>query len=238
MQARQLLQGLRAALHAVDSRLVAFRRSDGLADQLRAADHFTSAWKSPCRWMGSLPLSEVSPAANMSATELASSRRHQPAHPAQHHATAAVSICTAVGLRVSAAVRQQARWHAGLHTASSRLSADGASSTDPAQGGQPAPGFNPLQMSPATLAGTIGSPTAAVPQPVASAAAASEPRRARAIARNLSISPQKLNDFATVIRRMHVQDAVLQCRYSVKKAAKIVEKARACCDIDQLHRPP
>ncbi len=53
------------------------------------------------------------------------------------------------------------------------------------------------------------------------------PRRARAIARNLKISPQKLNDFAAVVRRMHVQDAVLQCRYSVKKAATIVEKARA-----------
>ncbi len=231
MQARQLLQGLRAALQAVESRSVALRRSDGLACQLRAADHCGSAWESPCRWMGSLQLLEVSPAANRSVAGFAINQRHQPAQLAQHQATAAVSVCRSAGVRVSPAVAQQATRHASLHTASSRRSADGASSSDPAQGRQPVPGINPLQMSPAAVAGTIGSPAAAVPQPAASAAAASEPRRARAIARNLSISPQKLNDFATVIRRMHVQDAVLQCRYSVKKAAKIVEKARACRDV-------
>ena len=232
MQARQLLQGLRAALQAVDSRSVALRRSDGLVCQLQAADHCGSAWELPCRWMGSLRLSEILPAVKRGGfAELASNQGHQLVHLAQHQATAAVSVCRPVGVRLSAAVAQQAPWQAGLHTASSRLSADGAASTDSAQGRQPVPGINPLQMSPAAVAGTVGSPAAAVPQPVASAAAAGEPRRARAIARNLSISPQKLNDFATVIRRMHVQDAVLQCRYSVKKAAKIVEKARPRRDL-------
>ncbi len=82
-----------------------------------------------------------------------------------------------------------------------------------------------MQMVPSAVA---GSP---LTQPATDAAGARAflvaPRRARAIARNLKISPQKLNDFAAVVRRMHVQDAVLQCRYSVKKAATIVEKARA-----------
>ena len=234
MQTRQLLQGLRAALHAIDSRLVALTRSEGLACQLRAADHVGSAWQSPCIWLESPPLMDVPPAANRGFAKVATTQQYQPAHLAQHQASAAFGVCRTVGLRVSAAVVQHATWHAGLHTASSRLSADAGSSTDPAQGRQPLPGINPLQMSPETLTGAIGSPAAAVPQPAASAAAASEPRRARAIARKLSISPQKLNDFATVIRRMHVQDAVMQCRYSVKKAAKIVEKARARCAVDAL----
>ena len=89
--------------------------------------------------------------------------------------------------------------------------------------------MNPLQQSPAAggLEGAEqGSALSAIPQPAATAAGPEGVRRARAIARNLKISPQKLNDFARVIRHMRVDDAIMQCRYSVKKASKIVETVR------------
>ena len=224
MRARQLLQALRAALHAFDSPLVVLSRQSGDVRQLQAAHYGCSAWGCPQRHLGS-PQAMPIPAATRAFTQLASSQQLHPAHLAQHQTAAAASVGrVAVARSVITSVVQQAPWHAGLHTTPIDLSASGGSSTDPAQGRQSAPGINPLQMSPGTMA--TGSPAASVPQPAASAAAAAEPRRARAIARNLKISPQKLNDFAAVVRRMHVQDAVLQCRYSVKKAAKIVEKAR------------
>lgn len=45
------------------------------------------------------------------------------------------------------------------------------------------------------------------------------------MARNLAISPQKLNDFAKVVRGLHVEDALIQCAVSPKKAARLVHKA-------------
>lgn len=42
--------------------------------------------------------------------------------------------------------------------------------------------------------------------------------------RKTHISPQKLNDFARVLRRLHVEDALIQCEVSPKKAARICRK--------------
>ena len=42
--------------------------------------------------------------------------------------------------------------------------------------------------------------------------------------RKTHISPQKLNDFARLLRRLHVEDALIQCEVSPKKAARICRK--------------
>ena len=47
---------------------------------------------------------------------------------------------------------------------------------------------------------------------------------ARAVLRKTHISPQKLNDFARLLRRLHVEDALIQCEVSPKKAARICRK--------------
>jgi hypothetical protein len=52
-------------------------------------------------------------------------------------------------------------------------------------------------------------------------------RTARAVQRGIRMSPKKLNLFMPVIRRRHIQDALAQCRASVKKAARLSEKVRA-----------
>lgn len=48
--------------------------------------------------------------------------------------------------------------------------------------------------------------------------------KAGAKLRGIRISPKKLNHFAKVIRRMHVEDALAQCQVSVKKAARFCAK--------------
>ncbi|KAK9801352.1 hypothetical protein WJX73_008952 [Symbiochloris irregularis] len=59
-------------------------------------------------------------------------------------------------------------------------------------------------------------------------AATSAPRDyARAVLRGTQISPKKLNYFAAVIRRLHVDDALSQCELSPLKAAKICHKVLA-----------
>lgn len=93
----------------------------------------------------------------------------------------------------------------------------------------PSPGANPLQQSPAVLVPEAISESSQFDEDVVQQGdvpdGESGPRQTRAIARNMKISPQKLNDFARVIRHMRVDDAIMQCRYSVKKASKIVESA-------------
>ncbi len=82
-------------------------------------------------------------------------------------------------------------------------------------------GINPLQQMPGPAG--AASPLSFVPE---GAAAGSDARRtARAFARNLHISPRKLNMFASLIRGLHVEDALIQCRVSVKKSAKMCEVA-------------
>ena len=51
-----------------------------------------------------------------------------------------------------------------------------------------------------------------------------EARDARAISRNIAISPRKLNAFVDVVRGLSIQDALIQCRMHPKKAAGICEK--------------
>ena len=47
---------------------------------------------------------------------------------------------------------------------------------------------------------------------------------AQAILRGASISPKKLNRFAAVVRGLHVEDALIQCKTSPQKAAKMCHR--------------
>lgn len=78
-------------------------------------------------------------------------------------------------------------------------------------------GINPLQQAPAPLSdrragggGDPDGPDAAL--------------QARAVLRGVAISPRKLNMFAKVLRGLHVDDALIQCRLHPKKSARICEK--------------
>lgn len=77
---------------------------------------------------------------------------------------------------------------------------------------------NPLQQTPAPLSARI---------PVdgeTSARDGNEALTARAILRNVAISPQKLNDFTRILRGLHIEDALIQCQVHPKKSAQICEK--------------
>ncbi|EFN53873.1 hypothetical protein CHLNCDRAFT_136009 [Chlorella variabilis] len=94
-----------------------------------------------------------------------------------------------------------------------------------AEGASPA--MNPLQQAPTPAGGAAAAAAGASPlgpAPV-SLAGGEVSTLARAIARGISISPHKLNDFAKVVRGLPIQDALIQCRMSPKKSAKLVEKA-------------
>ena len=228
MRARQLLQGLRASLYSLESRVFPVSWPNAEAGQQRAADHCRSLLGTCGQCSGPSNSAQTSSRARSCLSQLPLSQQNQQLLIRQHHAGAAATArWPASGCALPPSM-QEAPGRSCFHTAAGRLSADAGSSPDQPQSRQPAQGMNPLQMVPGTVAAAQGSPAASVPQPAGDAAGGGQPRRARAIARNLKISPQKLNDFAVVVRRMHVQDAVLQCRYSVKKASTIVEKARAC----------
>ncbi|KAL4440559.1 hypothetical protein ABPG75_003560 [Micractinium tetrahymenae] len=84
--------------------------------------------------------------------------------------------------------------------------------------------MNPLQQAPAPAASSpLGAP--GVPFGMVPLVDSEANMTSRAVARGLAISPQKLNDFAKVVRGLHVEDALIQCSISPKKAAKLVEKA-------------
>ncbi len=120
----------------------------------------------------------------------------------------------------SAAGCSPASTHRGLATSAARLQ-DGAPAGGAATpAATPPEGVNPLQALPGVGGGNPLS--GAVP-------AAGGPARdpiARAILRNTKISPQKLNDFARIVRRLHVDEAIVQCQISIKKAAKLVQNVR------------
>ena len=69
-------------------------------------------------------------------------------------------------------------------------------------------------------------PAPVLPGPVStSKGAAVQPNRtAQAVLRKTKISPKKLNEFARLIRRMHIDDALVQCQVAPKKAAKLCYK--------------
>lgn len=93
----------------------------------------------------------------------------------------------------------------GLHVCSPAAAA-AAESSEPA--------INPLQQAPAPLAARsfLDSPSSDK----------EETLRARAILRNIAISPRKLNMFAKVVRRLGLEDALIQCEISCKKSAQIL----------------
>ncbi|KAI7841487.1 hypothetical protein COHA_004880 [Chlorella ohadii] len=105
----------------------------------------------------------------------------------------------------AAGLRQLARhFHASV---GARLAEQGA-----------APSVNPLQQAPApaSAGGAADYKMAAVEELSGSVS--------RAHARSLTISPQKLNDFAKVVRGLHIEDALIQCEISPKKSAGLVRK--------------
>lgn len=80
-----------------------------------------------------------------------------------------------------------------------------------------AAGINPLMQTPApAMQGTVLRPPGA--------AAAPTDRTAQAVLRKIKISPKKLNVFAKLIRRLHIDDALVQCQVAPNKAAKLCYK--------------
>lgn len=63
------------------------------------------------------------------------------------------------------------------------------------------------------------------------------PGKVGAKLRGIAMSPKKINLFATLVRGMHVEDALAQCRLHPKKAGKIIAgvgpspnpRPRHCC---------
>ena len=58
---------------------------------------------------------------------------------------------------------------------------------------------------------------------------------AQCVVRGLRISPQKLNDVAHMIRKLPVDQAIYQCKLSVKKAAKFLEGAIRSAKANAIH---
>lgn len=87
----------------------------------------------------------------------------------------------------------------------------------------PAAGINPLMQTPAPVsAGSASTQQVAAAQPN---------RTAQAVLRKTKISPKKLNEFARLIRRMHIDDALVQCQVAPKKAAKLCYKVTAISQV-------
>lgn len=83
-------------------------------------------------------------------------------------------------------------------------------------------GINPLMQTPAPAArGSVFVPPLA--------AAVQQDRTAQAVLRKTKISPKKLNEFARLIRRMHIDDALVQCQVAPNKAAKLCYKVLLPC---------
>lgn len=74
-------------------------------------------------------------------------------------------------------------------------------------------GLNPLMQTPG--------PAIQLPGPRADTAA---PLTAQAVLRKTKISPKKLNEFAKLVRRLHIDDALVQCQVAPNKAAKLCYK--------------
>ena len=53
-----------------------------------------------------------------------------------------------------------------------------------------------------------------------------DPATARAVLRDIPISAKKLAMWTDVVRRKHINDAIVQCEMAHKKAAKICLKVR------------
>lgn len=75
-------------------------------------------------------------------------------------------------------------------------------------------------------------PAIQLPTPEADSAA---PHTAQAVLRKTKISPKKLNEFAKLVRRLHIDDALVQCQVAPNKAAKLCYKVHQhTCDSRHL----
>ncbi|PSC71950.1 50S ribosomal L22 [Micractinium conductrix] len=131
------------------------------------------------------------------------------------------SLCSAAasgsGTSAAAATRGLRQLARHFHASLGRCAA--------AEAGQP--GINPLQQAPTPAAGgtsPMGAPSGGFGStlPVGDVGIVST---TSSTARGLAISPQKLNDFAKLVRGLSLEDALIQCQISPKKSSKLVEKA-------------
>lgn len=76
-------------------------------------------------------------------------------------------------------------------------------------------GLNPLMQTPG--------PAIQLPTPALDSAV---PQTAQAVLRKTKISPKKLNEFAKLVRRLHIEDALVQCQVAPNKAAKLCYKVQ------------
>ena len=81
--------------------------------------------------------------------------------------------------------------------------------------------LNPLLQTPAPPSSRRGEPTGISGRVDPRAR---EPSTSRAVLRGIPMSPKKLAVWTDLVRRRHVDDALVQCRMSPKKAAKICLK--------------
>ena len=58
---------------------------------------------------------------------------------------------------------------------------------------------------------------------------------AQAVLRGVPISPKKLNEFARLLRGLHIEDALIQCKVHPKKSAKICEKVLLSARANAVH---
>ncbi|KAG7670336.1 hypothetical protein Ndes2526B_g00086 [Nannochloris sp. 'desiccata'] len=87
--------------------------------------------------------------------------------------------------------------------------------------------INPLQQTPSPLSSLPGSKDGSSDGTTTIASLPNgipDSLTARAILRNVPISPRKLNEFARILRGLHIEDALIQCQIHPKKSAQICEK--------------
>jgi large subunit ribosomal protein L22 len=93
--------------------------------------------------------------------------------------------------------------------------------------------INPLLQTPARRA--AGAPVdAAAGVARAGSTRGRDSKMAFAVLRSIPISPKKLAKWTDVMRRRHYEDAVLQCRMSPKKAARICLKVQVPVSLPSL----
>lgn len=91
---------------------------------------------------------------------------------------------------------------------------------------QQPPTLNPLQQAPSPGPNSL---------PSIDSSSSAGPGKAFAIARNISISPRKLNMFAKVLRGLRVDDALIQCQMHPKKSASICQKVLLSAKANAVH---
>jgi hypothetical protein len=93
-----------------------------------------------------------------------------------------------------------------------------------AAAGDATPVMNPLQQAPAPVPGAGASPLG----PDVILAGGDVTDTSRAVSRGMSISPRKLNDFAKLVRGMHIEDALIQACIPLRLACLLISIADVC----------